>query len=105
MKHDLIELGGLHLGLWPYNGKHERQSRILITAEESCCRLSKQARTTEQAGDAFCVSLLRNISPGSGQYSKVLNGCARETIWFKIYEVSAIQSKLKRILIIDIHQP
>ncbi len=41
----LIELLGLCSSLWLYDGKYERQTRILITGGASYCHLSKQPKT------------------------------------------------------------
>lgn len=44
-KHNgLIELLGLYSSPWLYNGKHARQTKILITGGAGCCRLSKAAQ-------------------------------------------------------------
>ena len=45
-KHNsLIELPGLYSSLWLHHGKHERQTRILITAGAGCCDLSSSPKT------------------------------------------------------------
>lgn len=112
-KHNsFIELRGLYSSRWRWNGKHERQTRILITRRRGCCHLSylpKQHVFIVLQGRKlrwyiYCSILFIWDGIILKFWTWTFRVCVFKEIKFQIDEVPALQSGLKGILI-DIHQP